>query len=402
MEANGAVSGRAESLSAGGMVRGMGRQAGGSVEVRDAAGFQRAVAAATPGTRIRVAPGEYPGGFFFGNVHGQAGKPIVIEAADPKNRPVFRGRSNGIQFSSISHVELRNLVFLGATGNGLNIDDGGKFGTSRHVTLTGLRVGEMNVRGNHDGIKLSGLTDFRIQDCVVDRWGVGGQGIDMVGCHRGVIEGCTIRHTDEEASTGVQMKGGTRDIAVRRCQFDHAGGRALNIGGSTGLQFFRPPLDRSPGPPRNYEAKAIQVEGCTFIGSGAPFAFVGVDGATVRFNSVYLPRRWAIRILQETREPDFVPSRNGVFTDNIIVFGSDRWGEGGVNIGPNTAPETFRFARNVWYCQDAPARSRPRLPAPETDGKYGVDPQFRAPERGDFTVPAGSPAAKAGAAAWKG
>lgn len=377
----------------------MKQQADSGVVVRDAAGLQRAVTAAKPGTRIRIMPGEYPGGFSFANINGQAGKPIVLEAADPKSKPVFRGRSNGMQLSSVSHLELRNLIFLGATGNGLNIDDGNRFGTTHHIALVGLRVGEMEVRGNYDGVKLSGLTDFRIQDCVVDRWGVGGQGIDMVGCHRGIIEGCTIRHTDEEVSAGIQMKGGTRDITIRQCFFDHAGGRAVNLGGSTGLQFFRPKLDRALGAPRNFEAKDLRVEGCTFVGAGASCAFVGVDGATVRYNTIYMPQRWAIRILQETREPDFVPSRNGVFTDNIIVFASDHWGSGGVNIGPNTAPETFRFARNFWYCSDAPARSRPQLPVPETEGKYGVNPQFRAPERGDFTVPASSPAAKAGASA---
>jgi hypothetical protein len=367
--------------------------------VRDAPALQRAVETAKPGTLIRVAPGEYPGGFSFRGIQGQAGQPIVIEAADPKAPPVFRGRSNGMQFSGLAYVELRNLVMLGATGNGLNLDDGGNFGSSHHVTLKGLRVGEMDVRGNHDGIKLSGLTNFWVEDCTIDRWGVGGQGIDMVGCHKGVIENCTIRHTDEEVSAGIQMKGGTRDMTVRRCRFEKAGGRAVNVGGSTGLEFFRPKLNLSPGTPRNFEAKDIRVEGCTFSGAGAALAFVGVDGATVRYNTIYLPRRWAMRILQETREPSFVPSRNVVFNDNVIVFASDRWGERGVNIGPNTAPETFRFARNVWYCQDAPSRSRPRLPAPETGGVYDVDPKLRAPERGDFSIPSGNPAAKAGVTA---
>lgn len=366
------------------------------VEVRDGAGFQRGVTAAKPGTRIRVLPGEYPGGFFFRDVHGKPGTPIVIEAADPQKPPVFRGSGNGMQISGASYLELRNLIFLGATGNGLNLDDGGRFGSTHHLLLKGLRVGEMNARGNHDGIKLSGLTDFRLENCVVDRWGIGGQGIDMVGCHRGVIEGCTIRHTDEEMSTGIQMKGGTRDMAVRGCRFDRAGTRAINIGGSTGLEFFRPKLALG-GSARNFEAKNILVEECTFSGSDAPIAFVGVDGATVRRNTLYLPRKWAMRILQETREPSFVPCRNGVFTDNIIVFRSAQWYEGGVNTGPDTAPQTFRFARNVWFCEDAPSRSRPRLPSVEANGVYGADPKLRAPERGDFTVPAQSPAAKAGA-----
>ena len=49
-----------------------------------------------------------------------------------------------------------------------------------------------------------------------------------------------------------------------------------------------------------------------------------------------------------------------------------------VNVGPNTNPETFTFARNWWYCQDAPGKSRPSLPANETDGVYGKDPKLDA------------------------
>ena len=42
------------------------------------------------------------------------------------------------------------------------------------------------------------------------RWGTGGgSGIDMVGCHRGVIRSNVFRHTDSVGSTGVQAKGGS-------------------------------------------------------------------------------------------------------------------------------------------------------------------------------------------------
>ena len=70
-----------------------------------------------------------------------------------------------------------------------------------------------------------------------------------------------------------------------------------------------------------------------------------------------------------------MPCRGGVVEDNLIVFRADSWSEGGVNIGPGTAPESFRFARNAWYCEDRPDRSRPRLPVSETEGIYGQDPK---------------------------
>jgi hypothetical protein len=131
-------------------------------------------------------------------------------------------------------------------------------------------------------------------------------------------------------------------------------------------------------------------------------AFVGVDGASVRFNALYVPNRWAMRISQETTAPGFVPSRNGMFENNVVAFRSDRWREGGVNVGPGTAPGAFRFSGNVWYGVDAPARSRPTLPTPETGGTYGRDPLFRDPAGGDLRLkPESFAAGKAGAEAFR-
>lgn len=365
-----------------------------SVRVHNTPQFREAVRNVRPGQVILLAPGEYEGGIYFENLHGQPGKPIVIAGEDPHHPPVIRGGGECLHISRASYLELRHLVLTGARYNGLNIDDGGQYDSpAHHIVLKGLTVKEVGPEGNCDGIKLSGVTDFRVEGCTVERWGDGGQGIDMVGCHRGMIEGCTLRFEDDKGY-GVQAKGGCADIAVRRCRFEHAGARAMQIGGSTGLEFFRPPLKRGG---QHAEARNITVEGCTFIGSTAAVSFVGVDGATVRFNTIYRPKRWAIRILQETRAEGFVPCRNGRFTDNLVVFRSGEWFEGGVNIGPFTAPETFTFARNWWYCEDAPERSKPVLPASEKDGVYGVNPRLRAPDKGDLAVEANSPAQRVGA-----
>src|SRR6185503_2470517 len=99
-------------------------------------------------------------------------------------------------------------------------------------------VRDVGSDGNHDGVKLSGLDDFKVEECTVERWGKRGSAIDMVGCHQGVIRGCTIREGDETGANGVQMKGGSRDISLRACRFENAGGRAVNLGGSTGLPYF--------------------------------------------------------------------------------------------------------------------------------------------------------------------
>lgn len=364
------------------------------IRVKNNEELRRALHLAAPGVTILLAPGEYEGGIYLENARGERDRPFVIAGMDPRNPPFIRGGGTGMHFVDAEYLELRDLVVVGAQYNGINIDDGGTFDTpAHHITLRRLTVRDVGPQGNCDGIKLSGVVDFRVEACTVERWGDGGQGIDMVGCHRGVIEGCILRFTDDKGF-GVQAKGGSRSITVRRCRFEHAGARAMQIGGSTGLQFFRPPLRSGAD---HAEARQITVEGCTFIGSTAAVSFVGVDGAEVRFNTIYLPTRWAIRILQETRSEGFVPCRNGRFTDNLVVFRSDRWFEGGVNIGPFTAPHTFTFARNWWYCEDTPERSKPALPVSEKEGVYGVNPRLRAPERGDLSVQDDSPAQRVGA-----
>jgi hypothetical protein len=357
------------------------------------------VEAARPGTRIEVAPGTYDGGLHFTGVRGTEKEPVVIAAADPAKPPVFRGGGNAIQLTDPEHIVLEGLVVEGQTGNGLNLDDGGTPGTpAHHVTLRRITVRDVGPSGNCDGIKLSGLADFRVEDCTVERWGTGGSAIDMVGCRRGTIEGCTFRHApDLPGVSGVQAKGATTEVTIRRNRFENAGSRAVNAGGSTGLEFFRPPLAEWKGP--RWEAKDLRIEGNTFVGAQAPVAFVGVDGAVFRFNTVVLPGRWALRVLQENRAEGFVPARRGEFTDNVVVFRSDRWSEGGANVGGGTEPATFRFERNFWFCEDAPGRTRDlvRLPAAEKDGTYGKDPRFRDAAKGDYRLAPGSPAAKCGA-----
>jgi hypothetical protein len=340
--------------------------------------LQAALADAASGDVIRLAPGTYRGGLHRDGLQGTEGAPIVVEAADPQAPPEIHGRGSCIHLSAPAFIELRNLVLSGAEGNGLNIDDGGsKTDPAHHVTLTGLVVRDVGPRGNCDALKLSGLDSFIVQDCTIERWGDGGSGIDMVGCHDGVVKRCTFRDGADGAN-GVQTKGGSRDITIQRCRFESAGGRAINVGGSTGLDYFRPQ-------PQGFEAQDITVEDCTFIGSMTPIAFVGVDGATVRYNTIYRPTRWLLRILQENQDPAFVPSRNGRFEHNVVAFRADEV-RTAVNIGGGTAPETFTFAGNAWYCIDRPDRTRRlvQLPTSEADGVYGTDPQFTSAETGDL------------------
>jgi len=355
-----------------------------------------ALRSAKPGAVVRLAPGDYAGGLHFLNLHGSKTSPITLEALDPSKPPRIVGGGSGLQFSRVSHLKLRNLVFQGASGNGLNIDDGGQGGKpSHHIEISQVTVRDLPP-GNHDAMKLSGVEDFVVSNCSLARWG--GSGIDMVGCHRGTIRDS---HFSQGGDNAIQCKGGSSQIRIRKCRFVDFGQRGINMGGSTGLEFFRPKSDTFPVGAR-FEATDISVKGCTFVGGVAPFAFVGSARCSVEYNTVYRPGRWVLRILQETTSEGFAPSQTGSFSRNLIVFHASTWSSGGVNIGPNTAPDTFRFSDNFWYCIDQPQASAPVLPVKEVRSVVGIDPQFVDPAKAEFQLRPGSPAKNYGATAWKG
>lgn len=331
---------------------------GGDTLVADDASLRAALREAKGKAVIKIAPGDYAGGHSVRGVEG-----LTIEALDPKNPPCIRGGGSAFHFSRCPGLTLRRLRITGQTGNGVNLDDGGlRDQPVMAVTLEHLEISDIGPRGNHDGIKCSGLDKLVIRDCTITGWG--GQGIDCVGCHHVLVTGCEF--TGKEgftASAGVQLKGGTSDVIVEKCRFANAGERPVNIGGSTGLEFFRPPG-------ATHEAARIVVRDNRIEGSLCAAAFVGVDGAEFSSNTICHPSKWIFRILQETREPGFAPCRNVIIKGNDIVFRRSQVLIE-INIGDGTAPGTFRFEKNRWLAEDKPGASRPRLPVAEEGGVYG-------------------------------
>ena len=333
--------------------------------VRDAGSLRAALRDLKTGTSLTLAPGDYPGGHHVSGI-----EKLTIEALDAKNPPHFKGGGNAWQFSRCKDLTLRNLRISGQTGNGLNLDDGGDLANPvTGITIEHVEISDIGPKGNHDGIKCSGLDKLTIRDCTITGWG--GQGIDFVGCHHSLITGCRfIGKEGFSATAGVQLKGGTSHVIVEKCHFTDAGERPINVGGSTGLPYFRPQGVK-------YEATRIVVRDNVIEGSLCVAAFVGVDGAEFTSNTILFPTKWIFRILQETKEPGFVPCRNVLIKDNRIVFRRSQV-QIEINIGGDTAPETFRFENNRWFAEDKPQASKPKLPGEETAGVYGSDPRGEA------------------------
>lgn len=337
------------------------------VEVRTDAELEVALAQARPGLEISLLPGVYTGGHYLEGIQGGAGGArFTIEGAGGPSDVIFRGGEEAFHFSNCSNVALHNFTVSGYPGNGINIDDGGSYETpSRSITLMFLHFEDIGPTGNHDALKLSGVELAVVGACEFRGWG--GSAIDMVGCRKVVIGRSRFIGREQNGQhSGIQAKGGSQLIGVVDCYFENAGERAINMGGSTGLDYFRPA-------DADYEAKDIFVYKNRFVGSTAPIAWVGIDGGHVHHNIFYLPEKWVGRILQESDGDRFVSCRNGVFEHNLIVY--DEQVQTLINVGPNTSPETFVFRENAWFDRSGAGRI-PTLPTEEEGGVYNVDPML--------------------------
>lgn len=352
---------------------------------------------ASPGTAIRIMPGTYAGGTFIENLHGTAAAPIWLGGVPGQPAPLIQGDTEGLHLIKCRYVVVEHLEVAGASGNGINADDGGEVSNptaSQFLIFRSLFIRDIGGTGNQDGLKLSGIRDFVVADCRMERTGGGGSGsgIDMVGCHRGLIARCRFQ---EMSANAVQVKGGSSEVEVRWCHLSSPGQRAFNIGGSTGLSFFRPP----PSPTgTNWEARDIRVLANMIEGGTAAVAFVGCQNCLFAHNTLDTPENWVLRILQETTTGGgyvFGESGDNTFASNLIYFSRGALSRV-VNIGPNTRPATFTFANNLWYAHDQPSNSEPDLPAPEIDPVIGQDPLLVDPAADNYRVMTGSPAIGAG------
>jgi hypothetical protein len=351
-------------------------QGGDGSEGRPYATIAAAARRAKPGTRVLVHPGTYRGGVGLEGLAGEARAPIWIGGEpNASPRPIIDGGGSGIHLVRASYVVLHDLEVRGATGNGVNSDDGGAYAdddAAHHQVFQRLRIDSIGADGNQDGLKLSGIRGFTVLDCEISRCGgaMSGSGIDMVGCHDGTIARCFLHDLSANA---VQAKGGTADVTITRCRMERAGERAVNIGGSTGFEFFRPPLTAAD----NAEARRVVVSANVILGGACAAAFVGAVDCSFSQNTVIRPETWTLRILQETvstTERRFLPCSRNRVTGNIFVFARATL-RTHLNIGANTDPASFTFAHNCWFASDDAAWSKPVLPVAEVGGLYGADPR---------------------------
>lgn len=344
-----------------------------------------AAKAVLPGDTILVYKGTYPGGQSLHGLQGMPGKWIYI-LAEKNGTVLFEGGSAAWRGSDISYLHIEGFVFSKQTANGVNFDDGGSYESpSHHIVLKHCTFSDMAATGNNDLLKLSGVDNFNIAHCTFINGSIGGSGIDMVGCHKGILRNCYFENMGTNA---IQMKGGSSEVQVEGCMFKNAGSRAINLGGSTAKDFFRPRT-------ATWEASLLKVYSNVFIGSDVPVAFVGCTQSEVANNTIYKPQKWVIRILQENRDTiRFGKCGNNSFLNNAIYI--DRKVQTACSIGPGTAPQSFIFSNNAWYNADNSNWMGPRLPVVDSSAIIGKNPLFVNPTQGDFSITKNSSLVAAG------
>jgi hypothetical protein len=331
--------------------------------------LNKALQVATAGTKIIIHQGIYTG-YIYSTKQGTATAPILVTTA-PGEGPVILDRlgTSGevMHLTDAAYIIFENLAFRGSTDNGINVDDGGSYSSpAHHIILRNLTVEDIGTGGNNDGIKLSGVDNVYVLGCLIQRIR-SGSGIDMVGCHDSVI---AYNEFNDLVENGTQTKGGSRNVLILGNLFLRAGQRAMNMGGSTDLPYFRP-LDAT------YEAKDIRAIGNLIKDTEAPVAYVGLVDGLAANNTIYMPIWYVVRILQETTTKD--ACQNGRFINNIIYFRTtDLNPNTCVNVGSNTLPATFTFANNLWYAVNNPSFGGYNLsPVPaEVGGIYRLNPYF--------------------------
>lgn len=336
--------------------------------------IEDAAAVAMPGDAIRLAPGTHTPDQFVSALHGTATAPIWIGGAPGGPKPVISGGVQALQLQRANYVIVHDIEVTLASANGINIDDGGMFSDTTAAQYIGVRnvdIHDIGTGGNNDCLKVSGVNHLAVYDSHFENCGAGGSGIDHVGCHHSVIARSVF---DGGMGNAVQAKGGSTDIDIRQNRIGITGSRALNLGGSTDLTLFRPPLSMTT---TNAEARRIRAYAnyiVTTDPNGTPFAFVGCIDCLAAHNLARGNQRWNMRILQETATQGgytFEPSGQGRVINNAFVFTAATLATA-VNVGANTDAASFDFVNNLWYASDTPGSSMPQLPSVETGGVVGM------------------------------
>ncbi|MDA0990709.1 MAG: right-handed parallel beta-helix repeat-containing protein [Verrucomicrobia bacterium] len=316
-----------------------------------------------PGDRIELGWRVARGDIVLRGLHGSPTAPITITAAEPDRRPVLRHGDVSLRLINCHYVTIEYLDIEGMPEAGVVIRDRGSADNAcSHLRLRHLAIRETGPQGDRDAMLITGASDIVISDCQFEAWG--GSAIDLVGCHRAIINNCRFQGRDGYSEDGaIDIRGASSNVLVQSSLFSWAGREAITIGGATPADDFRPRAER-------YEATDVRIAGNRIIGSGASIVWSAAQDSRIENNTIVLPLAWVGRIIQENPDDSLLPCAGGIFQRNIIVYNNRV--RTLIDVGLGTHPQTFVFSSNAWYA--AGSRQRSRLPGRHDHNIHQVDP----------------------------
>lgn len=370
--------------------------------------ISKAVSLASPGTSILVHSGTY-GYDYIDNVVGTASAPIWIGGVQGQEKPIFTNPTGeGLKFSApLRYVVLHDMEVRITTSHGINMDDGGdhdSYSAASDIVISGIYLHDVGDGNNIDNcLKLSGVNNFYVLDstfnhCGNDATSGGGTGIDMVGCHWGLV--ARNKFTGRKAA---QTKGGSRDIEMRWNYIAflqrYETREAIAVGGeSTAYSYFRPSLSSSgDSDGLHYEARDIRLIANVIVG-GKGISMAGCVDCLVANNSVILPEGQLFKIVEALAvdpndTPGFTMVKDGRIFNNIFYYDKTT-GFRAVQYDSEASSQfgTWDIETNLYFNRLAPSSSAPGWPTGLSDptGIYGQDPDFLDDE--EFFIDASSPA----------
>lgn len=335
-----------------------------------------------PGDEILLMPGRHVSAVLE-DLHGTKANPIIIRGLDAARPALIGARHEGIRLVRPQYVILRDLRILGADKAGLIIEDGRTDQEDNadaepwlaDVRIERVYVGHTGPVGDFDGIRITGVRNVIVRNCIVEGWG--GSAIDIVGSHQVDINNCAFRGlSDYSQESGVQVRGGSSFVRITQCRFIDSGKRAVNAGGWTDPQSFRPAIPNDAQPATQFEATHVRIERCLFVGGDTAVAFVGSSRCAVYESTIVHPGRWVFRILQEQDDARFAPTSRGVIGRNLIVYDPKKV-RMLADVGPNVDAESFRFEQNLWWAEGAESADLTHLPGGDSfPAVTNVDPKL--------------------------
>ena len=347
-----------------------------------------AAAAATPGTFIRLAPGNHAPNQLVANLTGAPDAPIWI-GGEWGTMPKIGSGSEAIHLTNPHYVVIQNLEVSAQSSNGINIDDGVAFsGSAGPVAIVNVNVHDEAAGSEASCIKVAGVNSLYVYNSLLRRCTYG---VNAIGVHGGAVARNTL---DEIYNTGVRFRGGSTDVDVRQNLIDNAGVTAISLGGFTPQAWFRPPLSTTAP---NAEARRLRAFNNGITGTmTAAITFDDCVDCLVAHNLVYGNESRVLRILQNQ-------TTNGTYTFEPMTTGrvinnSFSWSitmlMAHVEVGVGVDASAFTFSNNLWNNIEVPGSSRPTLPATETGQVFGQGTGYFPSQ---LTVYCGGP--EAGAAA---